>query len=184
MKNLMIILGIVASSVAAYCQDFKASKLFDAYGNIKQIKYKTQDPLLDFKNVKFDKDGKLKNSMIFYDEAGFPKGIDLNFGPLSFNITFLFDKYNLTNVKLIRTKPNPVELDIKYEFLNGVMTTESAVSSEKKDTTNYQYSFSDYIKDDKGNWISRNVNLIITNPSGTKEKTKTYTETREIKYWD
>lgn len=80
--------------------------------------------MLTSKNIKFNKDGKLKNSLIVYNTSGFPKGIDVNFGSLSFNVNFVFDKNNLISAKMVREKPNPINLEVEYEFENGEMSKE------------------------------------------------------------
>ena len=77
-----------------------------------------------------------------------------------------------------------MKMEVEYVFENGEMSKESAVSNDKDGTTQYYYEFSDYKRDEKGNWISRQVQLTTADGLGTNEKTKNYTETREIKYWN
>ncbi len=170
------------SGINVYAQDYKAPELWDASGNVKQIKYNSKDPLLTNKNLKFDKNGKLKNSMIVYDNAGFPTGIDINFGPIAMSAEFQFNNDDLIVAKLIRKKPNPFDLKVDYMFENGRMVKESALNKADGKTITYNYEFQSYELDKNGNWISRVVDLTVTDGSDTK--TQRYIERREIKYWE
>ncbi len=184
MKHLLTTLLVAFSAIFGVAQEFKATELWDATGNIKQIKYKTSDPLLFSKNMKFDRNGKLKNSFIVYDSTGYPQGIDLNFGPISLIASFNFENNKLISAKLDRNKPSASNLQVEYMYENGDMSHESAVIHGQDKDTQYKYEFSDYKRDERGNWISRQVNLTIDSGSEADNKTKSYTETREIKYWD
>lgn len=181
-KTILITFLISFLGINGYAQDYKAAELWDApAGIVKQIKYKSQDPLLTYKNLKFDQNGKLKNSMIVYDSTGYPDGIDINFGPISLSAKFQFNNNDLVIAELIRKKPDPFELKVEYEFANGEMVKESAICKSKNKTVTYDYIFSDYKLDKNGNWISRAVDLTIKD--GFDIKTKRYSEQRDIKYW-
>lgn len=181
-KTILITFLIAFWGINGYAQNYKASELWDVSGNVKQIKYKSQDPILTYKNLKFDQNGKLKNSMIVYDSTGYPDGIDINFGPISLSAKFQFNNNNLIVAELIRNKPDPFELKVEYEFAKGKMVKESAIYKSKNKTVTYDYIFQGYELDKSGNWISRIVELTTTDESNIK--TQKYTERRDIKYWD
>lgn len=171
-----------------FSQTYHAAALWDAKGNVKEIKYSsTKDPLLKKKKIKFDENGKLKNSFIVYGNAGLPLGMDFNAGLISLDVNFEFHNIDLIKA-VLKTKNGKSSniIDIVYNFENGLMASENAVSkvkgkNEKQIVMNYK--FRNYSYDSLGNWLSRDVILEIQE-EGRESETKQYTEKREIKYWE
>lgn len=174
---------ILTFSISAFSQKYKASELWDAKGDIKEIKYKSKDPLLIGKKMKFDKNGKLKDSWILYNSNGIPEGIDMNFGVLNISAKFTFEQEKLILVNFDKQKPSPLSFTLKYFYSDDKITEENAEVESQEKKSSLRYLFDNYGYDEKGNWISRNVTLVISNPDGTIKSNKSYNETRTIKYY-
>lgn len=84
MRTVLFLGMILWGCVCGIAQEFKAASLWDAYGDVKEIKYSTKDPLMVQKKMKFDRNGKLKNSVIVYNADGYPLGLDMNMGMIVF----------------------------------------------------------------------------------------------------
>lgn len=187
-KRIGLLLTLVLSTcLAIFAQEFKAASLWDAQGDIKEIKYSTKDPMMVQKKLKFDKNGKLKNSFIVYNETGYPKALDINMGMINMSVKFVYSPDNkLTDVDLTSVYKGNAHKDISFEYKNGIMTGEKIKSTEtgkKPKDWEGTYSFGDYKYDANGNWISRNVTLKVKNLTDGNAEESTYTETRKITYW-
>ncbi len=187
MRTVLFLGMILWGCVCGIAQEFKAASLWDAHGDVKEIKYSTKDPLMVQKKMKFDRNGKLKNSVIVYNADGYPLGLDMNMGMINTSVKFVYSSDNkLADVDLTSAYKGNAHKDISFEYKDGVMTGEKIRSEEKgKKQKEWEgiYTFLNYEYDAKGNWISRDVKLKITDlPDGKTEETA-YKETRKITYW-
>lgn len=177
------LISIFNISMCCMSQEYKAPELWDCYGKIKEIKYDSKDPVLLKKKLKFDKNGKLNNSMMFYNSNGYPEGIDLNMGIVSFIANFKFFNGNIVKAYVQRDKPNPFNFEAEYIFSDNRMESEKVIFDKGETSKELSYRFSDYKYDDKGNWTSRFVSLKSKDINLNTEEYVTYEETRKIKYY-
>lgn len=186
---MIIILGMVAMMCGAVAaQEFKAASLWDAKGDVKEIKYvKSDDPMMRSKKMKFSRDGKLNKSVITYDEEGYPYALDFNMMGMSLVVRFTYSpEHDLVKVDMKSNIGQDAQNIVDFKFEDDVMTGESVAAEEfgdKPKKANLEYVFNDYQYDEHQNWIARHVSVKITDITTGKEKILDYTETREIKYW-
>lgn len=167
-------------------QEFKGAALWDAQGEIKELKYTTENPIMKPKKIKFDKNGKLAKAMIVYSEKGYPEGMDMNFGPMKTTMKFEFNQDNLLQKVNVETNIGMTGcLTSWFEYDKIIMTSQviEGRTEEGDATKKFEFSFSEYLYDDNGNWISRSVKMKMTDFKKNKTEEKTYTETRAITYW-
>lgn len=187
---ITLFLSILVLCPGIKAQDYKAASLWDANGNVKEIKYKTKDPLMKKKKMKFEKDGKLKSNVMTYEDNGYPCGIDMNFGVVAFSVKFTYSSskpHLLENVVMdtkVRNDYNSYDITFSYE---GDVPVKRVINAQKKgdDPASFEWTstFSNYKFDPKGNWISRDVEMKGRNLTDSTTKESSFTETRELTYW-
>lgn len=176
----IFIIGIVGASVHA--EEFKGPVLWDASGQVKKLEYKTKNPIMSKKGISFTEDGKIKNSMMVYDGKGYPVGFDLTTGvaAISVNIQYTTEMHpDFITVKSSMFSDGTMEIHFKY--VDGVLEGMECRKVTDKSAENLIFKFSNYVYDGNGNWICRDVSLTSDKD---KEKTKQYTETRKIQYYE
>lgn len=189
MKKLTLLL--IAFSFFCQAQEYKATALFEASGNIKKIDYQTRDKTL-VEYPEFTRDGKFTGLDDFrYDKNGYPhdRQGDMKRKDKSFISYETIIEYNEQN-KPIHIK-NRAQFkswlnyndDITYEYsADGLVSSKTAILINKTDTTKVECKYAHYTFDSKGNWITRNVNQVsISNKESTK--TDNYIESRKIEYY-
>lgn len=189
MRKLTLLL--IAFSFLCQAQEYKAAVLYEASGNIKNIKYQTRDKTL-IEYPEFTKDGKFTGLDDFrYDKNGYP--LDRQADMKRKDKTFLFYEtiieYNDQNKPIsimdkgqFKSWEN-FKKEITFEYSeDGYVSAKKALLIDKSDTTNVECKYSHYTFDSKGNWITRSVNQVsISNKEGSK--TDNYIESREIEYY-
>lgn len=187
---ITLFLSILVLCPGIKAQDFKAASLWEAKGNIKEIKYKTKDPLMKQKKLKFDNDGKLKSSVLTYNENGYPFAIDLNLGSVACSVKFTYSGSNpwILEKVVMDTKVmnDHTSNDITFSYEGDVPVKRVIIAEKKGDkpvTYEWTSTFSNYKYDSSGNWISRDVEMKGRNLADGTTKESSYTETRELTYW-
>lgn len=188
-KYVTFVTLIIISSLNSFSQEFHASALWDANGKVKEIKYtSTKDVLLRSKKMKFNKDGKLKNSFLVYNAEGWPIGMGFDAGVMSINAEFTFNGDNLRTITMTITNKDKIRrYEVNYDYSINRMDSKAVdVTYGNGDEAGkiYSYQFSDYKYDDNGNWVSRRVNVTETAKGESEPTVDCYIEVRQIKYWE
>ncbi len=184
-KLLMIVMTLwVGINVFAQPKQYNGRGLYDLKGNVESVKYTNQAPL-GWKNVSFTPEGLISDSYLTFDEKGYAIGKDMNG----------LGKYEIINISYTKTdRPSEITIEsnmpgfkscsVHFEYDGHNLSCMTVTYPGKADKT-IEYTYSNLQKDNLGNWISREVRekTIETSKSKIKEKEKTYTERREIKYY-
>lgn len=186
MNRIILILALLLLNVAANAQDYQAYRLYELNGPVKQVSIKTEDPFYTLsKKVDFSVNGMQKFASWVYDENGWPIGEGFCGGSTFWNTTVVLDSHHRP-VSILRTmngdKKCPIiNMNTKFFFdANGNVAKKEV--SYKDTTTTYIFEYSNYILDEKGNWIQRSVTMSQIEAEN-RSKNKSFTETRTIKYW-
>ncbi len=184
MKRILILITfLIPLCIAA--QDYHDAAVYSAHGNLKEIKTNAPGLPSMLSKAKFNEEGKqvvsiFKVNMTEYNEAGYPiRLFDENF-PIS--ITYSFDNQNRpVNIKWNCPKDQSISMSYTYSDATSEFPDagELTVKAEKKgeiteSTINFQYS--NYTRDDRGNWVTRKV---VSTDSAHPE----YIEARKLKYY-
>lgn len=204
--RVVILLTVLMAYLSCSAQEFKESIIYDVRGPVKKVMLYSNRPNIHYLDRgSFMPDGKSVNSITRFDDDGYPVGWSINLDSLnngghcicSFkvnydncrNVSYTMMEYDVTG--------SGYELSngLRYEFRVFNYTTDQHSLSEISEMTKVsklndkkyvsKYKYSGYIYDDRGNWISRNVEE--TKFSGkSMEKTGRieYVETRDIDYYD
>lgn len=183
---ILIFLLTVSSQALIASTPFYGPTLYESNGHVKEIKLSTKDRMAFNKKVKFTEEGQVNIRKMEYDDAGFPVGYDMSIGNNKIALDIRYnDQSRVDSISYIITMMRYVKL----EFVNlydesGLLVGRMARDYEKKDKEPilYEYRFSDYVNDDRGNWVSRRVVQRTMKP-GKAPETEEYTETRTIKYF-
>lgn len=186
-RILLPVLFAIVGCFASVAQNYHGALLWDATGDVKEIKYKTENPVMPQKKIKFDKDGKISRSMIVYNNDGLPYGMDMNFGPMKSVIRFAFTPDSLLQkVEIEANVGRTGNMTSLFEY-DGKTMTGQKVEGRSEDNTEkgkeLEYVFSGYEYDSKGNWTGRDVKLKMTDCKKNETTEKEYRETRQITYW-
>ncbi|MDE6341391.1 MAG: hypothetical protein K2K93_03655 [Muribaculaceae bacterium] len=183
-KYFLCVALLVSGCFLANAQEFHYAALYEAAGPVKQIKYLSK-PSYGNRNVKIKKDGRGGLAMMSYDDAGYPVGFQLDmFGKENYQKFYWNTRHQLDSVAYRFSgigERNSMNCKIEYAkdaMDKVVMTVDDNGCKKIVDLT-----FSNYVFDDRGNWISRMVDRIVM--EGDKDAVKdSYEERREIKYYD
>lgn len=183
MRLLYLILLVLVSYNVAAGQEYKEGLIYDIMGNVKEFKLKTENKYLK-KHIKFEDNGKSKRSLTFFDGNGFPLGYSLNFGKNGLGQSITYDSLQRIDsiIDTATYKESVVRTTKRIYSQKGNDMTEIAkvifniISKDGEKSIVCEYS--DYVYDERGNWISRNV----TEFENTL-KSRQYTEIRKIKYY-
>lgn len=188
-SNVLTLIMALMAVIGMYAQEmpckFKGAALYNAKGDVKVIKIKTKNPVAVNKKEKFNQEGKINCSLLTYNEQGLPTAMDLTMG--SRGIVLRADytpEENIADVSyecnILGAKSN---FSVAYTYDGEGNQTQAVITvKSKKGNGTITSRYSDYVFDDKGNWISRQVEETSIGTDG-KEKKAEYVETREIKYW-
>lgn len=189
MRQLVFAICMMFSIVIS-AQQFHGAALFDCSGSVKEIKYEKRYPLMGNKKWSFSKDGKLNNSLLSYNDNGYPAGAGFSAGNQMLNLNVVYDSENLLKSLSLQSNVSGKALNMTVEFLFvGNQMAEMKANVVSKDANKIiAFKFSDYKYDSYGNWIERNVvktsvNIFDQNPESPSEETDRYTEKRIIKYY-
>ena len=167
-----------------FSQDFHYAAVFDAVGQVKEIKTDSGNPIVR-KKVKINKNGKSGMPVMMYDEAGFPIGFEMNMLGKQTYQKFFWDKNKRLDSVAIKLDMigNSELITVKNNYTGN--TVESQILEVKMKDCNKRYVrvFSDYSNDEEGNWISRNVRQTLIE-NDCLEIEEEFTETRTIKYYN
>lgn len=186
-RIIILFVGIMAMCGMVAAQDYHAAALWDATGPVKELKYKTKNPMAQAKKMKFTEEGRLSSSMIFYGDNGYPLGMDMNMFGRFLNISFKFGDNNLLSEVIYNSNVGGwgcFTSTFAYDA-NTMVSQEIKVTDKKtsETTKEYSYRFSGYTYDETGNWTARNVVVNINDLRKGKTEQLEYLETREIKYY-
>lgn len=192
MKNLIIIFLIAFTTSIVNSQEYKEWLIYDLNGSVQEVKVSTQNPYIR-KHVKFQKNGKCKKSVTFFNDKGYPQGWSAYSGSKGVEQTISYDTNNrissiVTNSSIPLSGEYSNTATYIYEEQAPILTQiKKIVYLVNKDTKTNEVTceYSGYIYDDYGNWIHREVTQTI-NPLDSTEikKTSTYSEDRTIKYFN
>ncbi len=191
----------------SHAQDnkFKEGLIYDVKGPVASVRLHTDAPGY-FNNALFDTDGKTIGSVMKFDKNGYPIGwiIDKDNSTYEQEKTFgLFevtydDNYRIASLKMkceikgaTFTLANGSVTENKYFHYRDNSDNTSEITEMKMIYTingtahDINFSYTNYVYDNHGNWISRNVVETIE-PLNNSEKSETreYVETRTISYYN
>ncbi len=190
-----ILLTIIFSCHISAEIKYHGPALYGIRGYASEIKVKSKSQLQKQDKVKFDKEGKIINSLMTYNADGYPFGFSVTHGN-SFvdckvewneNDTFKSFKY----VSTIWPGKGSCNIDLYYDGDNylPIKVISFSENEDKTKTKTVICEYSDYELDEKGNWISRNVSETVkevklkkNGKEEEKEKSSSFTETRTIVY--
>ncbi len=183
-NKILTFLSLATIALAAYAQDYKYAAVYEAVGPVKEIKTDSQFALIQ-KKVKIDKKGMGGLPVMLYDDSGYPLGFEMNMmGKQIFQKFFWNDQNRLDSVAVRLALLRDYKLiSAKNVYSDGNVITQEIDIETKDGGIKYIRLFSDYIFDDKGNWISRKVRQTAI----TKDCDKTeeeFNETRTLKYYN
>lgn len=146
---------------------------------IKLIINGADNPML----MSMSNDSASDNQLNVYLKFNYDKGHRISSTEIKYNINIDREVPNLSFDKsLIGTKTYLyAENSQKKSEISGTKGTYNIPDSDQPLV--WEYDYSNYVYDDHGNWISRNVTEAIM-PSSEERKTWEYTETRTITYYD
>lgn len=176
----------MSMKLIGHAQEFHAAALWDAFGPVKELKYKTKDPMVQTKKMKFTQDGKLSGSIMVYADNGYPFGMDMNMFGKFVSISFRYKDGLPSNINYSSNVGGWGCFTVTFNYDDKTMVSETVKATDRKSNEllkEYNYNFSNYIKDENGNWISRDVTLDINDVKKGKTEQMNYVETREIKYY-
>lgn len=191
MRAYIVFLCLLAYVGCLSAQEYKEGLLYEVTGPVRKVKIKSENPFLQQKKIDFTENGRGKLSMTFFDSEGYPLGYEMNYGKKSLSMVVTYDSLRrVENTLLKNTLVGNMTLSCTIEYADK--TSEPAVvrysMRNKKEETESVCTFSDYVYDDRGNWISRKVAQTIssvnTSNSKTKEAKEEYVETRVITYYN
>lgn len=184
--TLFAICGLAAfSGSVCYGQQFNGPALYDAVGNVKSIKV-SPSPLFAASKVEFMKDGHIKDSTLTFDWDGKAIGKDMRVYKMMQNVDLEYntdDKLVVASVDSSTGLLGGFNASISYggEHPDKLVVTET----KGKNPCVYTYSFANYALDDAGNWVSRDVELTVTDlKDNSVKENKQFTETRKIEYYE
>lgn len=191
-RYLVIVLFVLASIGLANAQEFKEGLLYDLTGNVKEMKLSTKSSFLK-KHVKFRDNGKCKKSITFFDDENYPLGYDMSMNTMKFAMSQKVkydDRKRIASVTQFTSYDGGITQTTTNYYSNEAAPLQigrSVYTYANKDSEwSADCEYTDYIYDDNGNWISRQVKQTTTqtNKKGEKgEEVSEYTETRTIKYF-
>lgn len=180
----------IAFSMGAQGQ-YHAGVLYGLKGNVKEIKAKSENPLVNGK-TKFIENGMKKLSLLTYNAEGYPIGCSTQgWGNNYKSISIAYNEQHLPSTVEIKdnTKKGLSVMTFAMEYDSSGNLSECVLKSvpageeaSKAVSTETVFQYSDYTFDPQGNWISR-VCRQEKKVDGKIIDAKTYTETREIKYF-
>lgn len=186
----VLITLVIAFSFSAQGQ-YHAGVLYGLKGNVKEIKAKSENPLVKGK-TKFLENGMKKLSLLTYNDEGYPIGCSMQgWGDNYKSISIAYNDRNLPSMVEIKDNTKKglsvMSFEMKYDSSGNLSecVLESVLTGEETTKTGSTYTlfqYSDYKFDAQGNWISRTCHQ-GNKIDGNIIKGKTYTETREIKYF-
>ncbi|MDE7380669.1 MAG: hypothetical protein K2N03_00895 [Muribaculaceae bacterium] len=185
-RSLTLLILSLLVSFATFCNEpkFKYTTLYDLDGPVKEVKIKSKNPIvITNAKVKFMKNGARKNSLMSYNNEGYPVGYQ--FVPYSWieTVTIEYNDSNrpskITQTEYSRDSRNVTEITFEYD---GKRISEMTVTTpEVKRICRYNGE----VRDNYGNWTSRNVEMeIISLKESQPYRPITFVETRDIKYYD
>lgn len=191
--------------ICATAQEFKDAVIYEAAGDIKSIKLKTKD--IFGSSSSFYNDGSTKAFAFEHDDLGYPTYCEVKIsGKRQFEIranyddshnlieilyanvycrqgimqkTFTYDTGGCASQCNVIVAKVPDKMKVDKDTFDACNLTANAVDTMIIASAKYE----NYVFDDKGNWISRDVHQTInyTNPKN-KDKDIIFTEKRKIKY--
>lgn len=185
MRKKMILSLLLLSSGLLRAEMYNEGVLYDLTGNVREMKLKTKNPYAK-KHVKFNKDGKCKTSMTYFDTDLYPLGYELSAMKLNLSQKVDYDINKRVSSITNRSSQNggiTETITFFYPDDNSHEIEKSTfIIQSPKGNSGIECVFSAYEYDDKGNWIRRNVRQSTKNASNESESTE-YTETRIITYY-
>lgn len=187
LHNYIVAACIAAGSLSAFAGTYKAPAIYDLRGDVKSFSISTENPLAYSKKASFLKNGVQKNSFIAYSTDGHPLGDGLCLGDNLNNFLFYFQAGNSSRVDKILVQSARPDSSVSY-MLNFVYDGDRVAeifteSGAGESAPSYRFVYSAEQYDSHGNWTSRNVRQIKTDPGGATSESE-YQETRKIKYFD
>lgn len=210
--RVTVFLTLLVSCLHLNAQEFKEGILYDVVGPVKDVNLNSKKifPHL-FDKASFNTNGKTKNSVTVFDDNGYPVSIDLDTSPnndsglhLSLKVNYdenhqvasILTEYNMAaEGDIVRMVLNENSFKVNwtenrsFQYRNnsfGVPEISNIYVSSVTNSEDYtsDYTYTDYVYDKHGNWISRNVVETIIFPNGpTPPMTNEYMETRDISYY-
>lgn len=184
-KIVGMMIALMAINVSA--QEFKGAQLYDAYGSVKEIKYKEGKFSLMRSTLKFWRDGFQKASNYTYNLEKYPIGYGFQMGYGYINCLFYYDTDNRLEKVIInkRYKTNFDDMVVTNSYNDGKLIGRCIDIKSNGDMGNtvIEWSYSQPIYDSHGNWTQHTVTQTTTK-EGTLPEVKTFVERREIKYWE
>ncbi len=199
MKLLLTLTLLTAFCVEA--QEFKEGIIFDLRGPVKSATL--TDDFFGMRNMTFTEDGKCQTTRMEFDENGYPLGMTLDVrsgllnndndfkGPIAYKVDY-DDAHRISSTYLnFPSAINPWEEIRTYSYnpekdKNHVITGLRVETKENGALSTNDYVYSDYVYDEQGNWISRNVHetICLTDVDGKSDNaTNEYVETRTVTYY-
>lgn len=170
---------------------YHAGVLYGLKGDVKEIKVKSENPLVKGK-TKFIENGMKKLSLLTYNAEGYPIGcFTQGWGNDYKSIAISYNSRNLPSQVEIKdnTKKGLSVMSFSMDYDSSGNLTKCILKSisGEEDGNNVPssetlFQYSGYKFDQRGNWISR-VCRQEKIADGKTTGEKTYTETREIKYF-
>ncbi|MCM1429226.1 MAG: hypothetical protein NC097_05470 [Clostridium sp.] len=171
-------------AIMLVAQTYHGPLLYDAKGNVKEIKTKSKTPET-VKKVKFDQEGMINRSMMMYDRQGYPIGYNMKFGKISMSLNIFYNSEMQPDSITYTTPSNsgPFTIEFIRNYDEGVVKSMLYRVKDNPTTKSYEFYYSGEKYDSVGNWIERQVHEICHDPVDNKTEEKDYIDTREIKYW-
>lgn len=183
--NRIIIIAIMAvvGAFEGLAQNYKSGALYELSGPVKDVKYKTENPFILEKSLKFLEDGRQKLSTWVYNKEGYPFASGFLTSPNSWhNYLVNYDDQNrVETINFEYAAKNGISKNQLRNFYDGNRLAKSVMTDlsdgTPRETATLTYSGEKY--DSQGNWIERDVTMTLGN-----SVPKSFTETRTIRYYD
>lgn len=185
-RYLTLLMLSLLVSFAAFSNEpkFKYTTLYDLAGPVKEVKIKSENPIvITNAKAKFMKNGARKNSLMSYDNEGYPVGYQ--FVPYSWieTVTIEYNDNNQPSIvtQTVFSQDSHSVTEITFDY-DGKRISEMTVKTPEIIRI---CRYKGEVKDNYGNWISRNVEMEIISLKDSKPYSPvTFVETRDIKYYD
>lgn len=182
-KSIVSIIAIFFSVAFSHAQQYKTALLFDAKGDIESINTSSDSELFK-REIKFNRDGMMPWSVMTYQDS-LPIGFNMELG----------NHYNRLKVDYNENKmPSSISLESNLSKKDVIITVEYIYDEHNLISQIIRFSengvsklsvrnYSNWIYDDRHNWIQRLVEESISDSDNSKNTVKNYYETRKIKYY-
>ncbi len=186
-----VLFAILAISVPyVYAQEFKEGLLYDLTGHVKEMKLSTKNSLIDKKNVKFQKDGRCKRTLTFFNENGLPLGWSVFNGDKGTSFDISYDYTQIIESTVLKNTIGGNQCQETFYTYTTLPTGHTIVcearyvftTDKAKSETHCVYD--DYTFDEVGNWIKRHVSETKKFEGHEETSTNNYIETRLITYYE